>query len=101
MLGNLLSNAVKFTPRGGSVVVHVEDRGAEVLFAVSDTGPGIPGEQLEAVFERFVQLTKNDRRGVGLGLYISKCIVEGHAGRIWAEDGSDGGSTFSFTLPVR
>jgi signal transduction histidine kinase len=52
------------------------------------------------VFDRFVQLTKNDRRGVGLGLFISKCIVQGHGGRIWAENKAGQGSRFSFTLPV-
>jgi len=100
VLGNLLSNAVKFTPAGGSVFLRVEDRGGDVLFAVSDTGPGVPVAELERVFERFVQLTKNDRRGLGLGLYISKCIMEGHGGRIWAENRREGGSTFCFTLPV-
>ena len=69
-------------------------------FAVSDTGVGIPADKLEAVFERFLQITKNDRRGVGLGLYISKCIVQGHGGRIWAESKSGEGSTFCFTLPI-
>jgi signal transduction histidine kinase len=55
---------------------------------------------LEAVFVRFLQLTKNDRRGVGLGLYISKCIVQAHGGRIWAESRIGQGSTFCFTLPI-
>jgi signal transduction histidine kinase len=55
---------------------------------------------LEAVFERFVQVAKNDRRGVGLGLYISRCIIEGHGGRIWAESRPGEGSTFCFTLPM-
>ena len=68
--------------------------------AVSDTGAGIPADQLEAVFERFLQVIKNDRRGVGLGLYISKCIVQGHGGQIWAESKSGEGSTFYFTLPI-
>ena len=58
-----------------------------------------PSDQLEAVFKRFFQVTKNDRRGVGLGLYISRAIVEGHGGRIWAENRIGGGSTFYFTLP--
>jgi len=100
VLCNLLTNAVKFTPAGGSVVVRVEPRGSEVLFCVHDTGPGIPADKLEVVFDRFVQLNKNDRRGVGLGLFISKCIVQGHAGRIWAESTIENGSTFSFALPV-
>src|SRR3954469_8014255 len=99
VLSNLLSNAIKFTAAGGTVVVRVEPRGNELLFCVQDTGTGIPDDQLEAVFDRFVQLNKNDRRGVGLGLFISKCIVQGHAGRIWAESTIENGSPFSFSLP--
>jgi len=101
VLTNLLSNAIKFTPAGGSVVVRVEPVGEEILFTVTDTGVGIPSDQLEAVFVRFLQLTKTDRRGVGLGLYISKCIVQSHGGRIWAESRAGGGSRFCFTLPIQ
>jgi signal transduction histidine kinase len=101
VLTNLLGNALKFTPAGGTVVVHVERVGAEMRFAVSDTGTGVPSDQLDAVFERFLQVSKNDRRGVGLGLYISRAIVEGHGGRIWAENRIGGGSTFCFTLPMQ
>ncbi len=86
VLTNLLSNAMKFTPAQGRVAVRLWRVGDIVRFAVSDTGMGVPTDQLEAVFERFVQLTKNDRRGVGLGLYISRAIVEGHGGRRWAEN---------------
>ncbi len=100
VLTNLLSNAIKFTPGGGSILVRVERIGANLHFAVSDTGVGIPGDKLEAVFERFLQVTRNDRRGVGLGLYISKCIIAGHGGRIWAEHRAGGGSTVCFTLPI-
>lgn len=100
VLTNLLSNAIKFTQTGGKVVVRVETIRDEVTISVSDTGPGIPADQLEAVFARFRQVAENDRRGVGLGLYISKSIVQGHGGRIWAESGNAGGSTFFFTLPV-
>ena len=100
VLTNLLSNAIKFTPAGGSVVVHVERVGAEMRFSIHDTGPGVPIDQLEAVFDRFLQVDKHDRRGVGLGLYISKAIVEGHGGRIWAENRIGGGCTFRFTLPM-
>ena len=82
------------------MVVCVEQAGDDLRFAVSDTGVGIPADKLDAVFGRFVQVKSNDRRGVGLGLYISKCIVQGHGGRIWAESTPGNGSTFYFTLPV-
>lgn len=100
VLINLLGNAIKFTPANGKVIVRVERIGDDIRFAVSDTGVGIPAEKLEAVFERFLQVNENDRRGVGLGLYISKCIVQGHGGRIWAESRIGEGSTFCFTLPI-
>jgi signal transduction histidine kinase len=100
VLTNLLSNAIKFTPANGRVVVRLEPRGDDMRFSVTDSGVGIPADKLEAVFERFVQVTRNDRRGVGLGLYISRCIVEGHGGRIWAESRLGQGSTFCFTLPI-
>jgi signal transduction histidine kinase len=100
VLCNLLSNALKFTPAQGSVVVRLEHVDDDVVWSVSDTGEGIPDDKLEAVFGRFVRLTKNNRRGVGLGLFISKCIVQGHGGRIWATNRMDRGSTFCFTLPV-
>ncbi|HMJ53278.1 MAG TPA: HAMP domain-containing sensor histidine kinase [Polyangiaceae bacterium] len=100
VLTNLLSNAIKFTPANGRVVVRLERVANELRFAVSDTGMGIPAEKLETVFERFRQVTTNDRRGVGLGLYISKCIVHGHGGRIWAESKIGAGSTFYFGLPT-
>jgi signal transduction histidine kinase len=100
VLTNLLTNAIKFTPTSGRVVVHVGLEGGEIRFAVRDTGAGIPTDQLEAVFERFLEVTKNDRRGVGLGLHISKCIIQGHGGRIWAESRVGEGSTFCFTLPI-
>lgn len=100
VLCNLLSNALKFTPAQGSVVVRLEHVDENVVCCVSDTGEGIPDDKLEAVFDRFVQLTKNDRRGVGLGLFISKCIVQGHGGRIWVDNRTGSGSTFCFSLPI-
>ncbi|MBN1209222.1 MAG: HAMP domain-containing histidine kinase [Myxococcaceae bacterium] len=99
VLANLLSNAIKFTPAGGSISLRVEPVSQNVCFSVADTGSGIPSHQLEAVFERFWQARSEDRRGLGLGLYISKGIVEAHGGRIWAESQPGKGSTFSFTLP--
>jgi signal transduction histidine kinase len=99
VLANLLSNAIKFTPQGETVVLSVRAHGDAVRFAVSDSGAGIAASSLKAVFARNVQLAKNDRRGSGLGLYISKAIVEGHRGKIWAESVVGAGSTFLFTIP--
>ncbi len=99
VLGNLLSNALKFTPRGGEVVLRLESGPQALRFCVSDTGPGIPADKLEEIFDRYLQVRSDDRRGVGLGLYISRCIVLGHGGRIWAERRPGGGSTVCFTLP--
>jgi signal transduction histidine kinase len=99
VLANLLSNAIKFTPAGGRVALRVEPVGPDVRFSVADTGSGIPSHQLEAVFERFWQARSEDRRGLGLGLFISKGIVEAHGGRLWVESQPGKGSTFSFTLP--
>ena len=101
VLANTLANAIKFTSPGGSIRVRCESTGDELRFAVSDTGSGIPGNMLEAIFERFWQVGENDRRGVGLGLYISKCIVEAHGGRIWAESQLGEGTRVCFTLPKR
>ena len=99
VLANLLSNAIKFTGDRGSISVHVESVGGEVRFSVADTGAGVEPDNLESIFERFWQVTRGDRRGLGLGLFISKCIVEAHGGRIWAESALGRGSTFYFTLP--
>jgi signal transduction histidine kinase len=99
VLANLLSNAIKFTPAGGRISFRVEPVGPDVRFSVADTGSGIPSHQLEAVFKRFWQARSEDWRGLGLGLYISKGIIETHGGRIWAESQLGKGSTFSITLP--
>ncbi|WP_342380701.1 HAMP domain-containing histidine kinase [Myxococcus stipitatus] len=99
VLANLLSNAIKFTPSGGRVSLRVERAGQDVRFSVTDTGPGIPSHQQEAVFERLWQARREDRRGLGLGLYISKGIVEAHGGRLWVESQPGVGSTFVMTLP--
>jgi signal transduction histidine kinase len=100
VLANVISNAIKFTSQGGSIRIRGECAGDELRVSISDTGSGIPGNMLEAIFERFWQVGKNDRRGVGLGLYISRCIVETHGGRIWAESKPGEGSTICFTLPT-
>ncbi len=99
VLGNLITNALKFTPRGGSVVLRCEHITGELRLSVSDTGAGIPSDMLEAVFQRFKQVTKNDHRGLGLGLYICRCIVESHGGRMWVESELGHGSTFHIAIP--
>ena len=100
VLANLVSNAIKFSPKGARILLRVQPSGDEVLFSVSDSGSGIPEDKLEAVFQRFWQIGRNDRRGLGLGLYISRCIVEAHGGKIWAESNVGKGSSFHFTLPT-
>ncbi|WP_438029244.1 sensor histidine kinase [Sorangium sp. So ce233] len=101
VLSNLVSNSIKFTAPGGRIRVCGERAGGELRFSVSDTGPGIPRDLLELVFERFWQASEKDRRGLGLGLYICKSIVEAHGGRIWVESRLGEGSTFHFTIPDR
>ncbi len=100
VFANLLANSIKFTPSGGLIGVRAEPIRGALRFCVSDTGTGIPASKLEAIFERFWQVGKNDRKGMGLGLYISKCIVEAHHGRIWAESEPGKGSELYFTLPI-
>ncbi|MDQ3264883.1 MAG: hybrid sensor histidine kinase/response regulator [Myxococcota bacterium] len=100
VLANLLSNAIKFTPKGGHISLRLDRIDGRVRFTVSDTGSGIDPAKHEAVFIRFWQADMRDRRGMGLGLYISKCIVEAHGGTIWAESKLGQGSTFCFTLPA-
>jgi signal transduction histidine kinase len=100
VLANLITNALKFTPRLGAIGIHAELTGTDAHLWVTDTGAGIPPLMLESVFERFWQVGKNDKRGLGLGLYISRCIVDAHGGKIWAESTLGKGTTFHFTLPV-
>lgn len=97
VLANLLSNALKFTPRGGIVTLGTTHRNGMVAVQVRDTGPGVPTEKQEMIFERFKQVS-SDRRGLGMGLYIARMIVEAQGGRIWVQNGSVSGCTFHFTL---
>ena len=96
---NLIGNAIKFTNAGGGVTVGAATRNREVVFWVADTGCGIPSEHMPRVFDRFWQATRAARQGAGLGLPITKGIVEAHGGRIWVESTPGRGTTFSFTIP--
>jgi len=103
VLFNLLSNAVKFTPDGGSVMVKAEKLNGEIQISVSDTGIGIPREKIEEIFKPFVQLDSSLSRqyeGTGLGLALTRRLVELLGGRIWVESQLGKGSTFHFTIPV-
>lgn len=101
VLFNLLSNAVKFTPSGGHVTVACARVDGEVQVAVADTGPGIAAEDHERIFEEFQQtdVGAGQREGTGLGLALSRRLVELHGGRIWVESEPGQGSRFVFTLP--
>jgi signal transduction histidine kinase len=100
---NLLSNAVKFTPADGSVDVRATQMNGEVRVSVTDTGPGIAAEDHERIFEEFQQteVGVRQREGTGLGLALSRQLVELHGGRIWVDSEPGRGSTFVFTLPAR
>jgi two-component system, chemotaxis family, sensor kinase Cph1 len=100
VLSNLVGNAIKFTPERGSIRVRAETENAEVRVTVTDTGPGIPPDQLANVFDRYWQARRSDQEGSGLGLFIAKGIVEAHGGRIWTEAHEGTGATFKLVLPV-
>lgn len=104
VLVNLLGNGLQYTSAGGYVRVSARQAGSFIEVSVSDSGIGIPAEQLQQIFTRFYRVDKSRSRaggGSGIGLTISKHIVEAHGGTIWADSpGSGQGSTFTFSLPV-
>jgi signal transduction histidine kinase len=104
VLINLLANAIKFSPeQGGSVWLDAEQLPGEVVFRVRDEGRGIPAEKLELIFERFAQVDEADSRrkgGIGLGLAISRAIVQQHGGQIWAESRLGVGTTLCVAFPL-
>ena len=100
---NILGNAIKFSPDGGKIIVCIREEGEYLRVAVSDTGIGIPNDQLERIFERFYQVNGSPTRrfgGTGLGLALVKKTIEAHGGKVWAESQLGQGSTFFFTLPI-
>jgi PAS domain S-box-containing protein len=103
VVGNLLENAVKYSPDGSEILVSVEDKGDQLVTSVRDRGIGIPADEIAQVFERFHrgrQVSSTNYGGLGLGLYISKQIIERHGGTIWVESAEGVGTTFYFSLPV-
>jgi signal transduction histidine kinase len=103
VLANLLLNAISFTKSGGQVAVWFEKRENVVTTHIQDNGRGIPADSLPHLFTKFFRVSSSltqDSKGTGLGLYISKSIVEMHNGKIWVESKLNEGSTFSFSLPV-
>ena len=94
---------MKYSPEGSEILVSVELRDSQVVTSVSDRGIGIPSDELAQVFERFHrgrQVSSTNYGGLGLGLYITKQIVERHGGSIWVESKEGSGTTFYFSLPV-
>lgn len=103
VLLNLLDNAIKYSPPDGTITVTVEAQRNRILVSVSDTGPGIPPDRREQIFERFARLERepSSRGGFGLGLVFCRLAVEAHGGKIWVEDSDDCvGSKFVFSLPI-
>ena len=98
VLINLLSNAQRYTPPGGHITVRTGIAGDEVIVTVADSGPGIPPDERELIFEPFY---RGDRSGMGLGLAIAKSLTELHNGRIWVESAGGHGSEFSVALPLQ
>ncbi len=99
-LTNLLENVVKYTPAGTAVELRAWSDGSSVTVEIADHGPGLaPGDEAR-VFDKFYRSVSSSSRGAGLGLTICRAIVEAHGGRIWAQNGPDGGAAFRFTLPL-
>ncbi len=102
VLLNLLSNAAKYSDPGDTITLAAKVTDLEVLISVTDTGPGIPEDQLPKLFHKFSRLPGKERQvtGTGLGLVIARQIVEAHNGKIWAESEVGKGTTFYFSLPL-
>jgi len=101
ILNNLFSNAAKFSPPGSTVNVKVERDAEEVLVSVADEGPGIPEADRERIFDRFARLDQTTNvKGTGLGLFITKELVEAQGGRIWVKEAASGGACIVYSAPV-
>jgi signal transduction histidine kinase len=103
VVANLMDNAAKYSPPNSEVVLDVQIEGQEAVISVNDSGPGIPPEEFDRIFEKFYRLDSGDAKetyGYGLGLYLSRRLVEAMDGRIWVESEPGQGATFSFTVPL-
>jgi signal transduction histidine kinase len=103
VLSNLLDNADKYSPAEQAVVVDVRAEQTEVTVSVADAGRGLPPGALDRVFDKFYRGDNSDSQsvyGYGLGLYVCRRLIEAQGGRIWAENGPQGGAVFCFALPV-
>jgi PAS domain S-box-containing protein len=103
VIQNLIENAIHYTQKG-KITITLESKDREIIFSVEDTGIGIPKDQQERVFSRFFRAENailSETEGTGLGLFISKNIIEAHGGRIWFESEEGKGTTFYFTLPIK
>ena len=101
VIRNLLGNAVKFSPEGGVICVKSEYSESNAQVAVLDEGPGVPEDELESVFDKFIQSSRTNTGagGTGLGLAICREIIQVHGGRIWAEN-RELGAKFTFEIPL-
>jgi len=101
VLINLTENAIKFSPQEGSINLGARQSNSFVRIWVQDTGPGIPGENLQSIFDKYTRLhSQGGPKGYGLGLAYCRLAVEGHGGKIWVENIPDGGSHFTFMIPI-
>jgi signal transduction histidine kinase len=101
-LRQLLGNAIKYSPPGSTIAISANQTHGIVTVRVSDQGPGIPENELESIFERFYRGSRGRDLvpGTGMGLSVARDIINAHQGRLWAENRSEGGAQFSFSLPI-
>jgi signal transduction histidine kinase len=103
VLANLIANAINYTQEGGLITVNIDKKEGFLEISVSDNGPGIPAEALKKLFTKFFRVSgalEQGSKGTGLGLFISKSIINMHNGKIWVESEVNKGSRFAFTLPL-